>query len=156
MPSRGPTSVTVAIRRARCSTASPATPPLFLDLDQGLGPLGPLAPPRGLPLEVGDPPVSRVHDPRRRPALLRRRPGQLPALARRTPRREVRGVQTLTAQQRADGPRGLTGVGLADDLPLVLHREASPPGLGRHFDLLSVQALLECAHRPPILARSRH
>src|SRR5712691_1016193 len=155
MPSRGPIAVTVAITSARRPAASPATPRCFLDLHEGFGALSALAPPGRLPLQLGDPLVARIRHPRHRAALLRR-PGQRSPIARRAPRRQVRGVQPLPTEQRADRPGRLTAVRLPDDLSLVLERELPPCRLRRHLDLRSTEGSFQYAHRPPILARPRH
>ncbi len=47
-------------------------------------------------------------DPRRRGPRFFARPGQLPPLPRRAPRRQMRGVQPLPPQQRPDGARRLS------------------------------------------------
>src|SRR5215470_1258656 len=63
MPSRDPSSVTLAIRSTRLRAALPGTPRVFLHLDQGLSPLRPLAPPAYFPCQLGDLLVSRGEAP---------------------------------------------------------------------------------------------
>src|SRR5262249_37527450 len=60
MRSRGPSSVTAAIRTARLRAAPPATPRVFLSLHESLSPLRPPAPPRCFPRQLGDLLVPRV------------------------------------------------------------------------------------------------
>src|SRR5206468_420242 len=127
----------------------------FLQFDQRLSPFGALLPPADLPLLLGELLVARIGDPPHGPPLLRR-PGQFPALPRRAPRREMRGVQPLSPQQRPDRARRLTRVGLPDDLPFVLRRKPPSGRLRRHLDLRSTGGSFQYAHRPPILARPRH
>src|SRR5437764_1332995 len=91
---------------------------------------------------------------KRGPALLRR-PSQFAPLPRRAPRRQVRRIQRLPPQQRPDRAGRLTPVGLADDLPLVLHREPPPRRLCHHLDRRPTEDLLPCVHRSPILPRPR-
>src|SRR6266851_1794876 len=145
MPSRGPRSVTVAIRTSRTRAASPATPHLFLDLDEGFCALRALAPPRRLSFQLGDLLVPRIGTLWDGPAPLR----QLAALARDPPRRQVGGVQPLPAQQGTDGARRLTAARLPDDLPLVLERELPPLRLPPHLHLGLHPDHPRRAHGPP-------
>jgi len=92
---------------------------LFLQFDQRLSPLGALLPPADLPLLLGELLVAAIGHPPPGPAFLRH-PDQVPALPCSAPRRQVRGVQPLAAQQRPDRARRLARVGLPNDLPLVL------------------------------------
>ena len=62
---------------------------------------------RVLALQLGDLLVAGIGHPPHG-AALRRRPGQLPALPRRAPRRQMGGVQPLPSQQRPDRARRLT------------------------------------------------
>src|SRR6185436_7284650 len=90
----------------------------FLHFDQGLGALGALPPPAGLPFQFGNPLIAGIGDPWRR-AARPWRPSQLAPIPGRPPRGQVGGVQALSAQQRTDGARRLTAVRFAQDLPLV-------------------------------------
>src|SRR6266481_1706843 len=146
MPSRGPIWVTVAITRSRWPAAFPATPPLVFAVRPAPQPVRALLPPADLPLLLGELLVARIGDPPHGPPLLRR-PGQFPALPRRAPRREMRGVQPLSPQQRPDRARRLARVGLPDDLPFVLHRKPPSGRLRRHLDLRSTEGSFQYAHR---------
>jgi len=69
MPSRGPIWVTVPITRSRRPTAFPATPPLVLQFNQRLRPLGALLPPADLPGLLCQLLVPRIDDAPRGPRL---------------------------------------------------------------------------------------
>src|SRR5439155_21323153 len=116
----------------------------FLPCAPRLSPFGALLPRADLPLLLGELLVARTGDPPHGPPLLRR-PGQFPALPRRAPRREMRGVQPLSPQQRPDRARRLTRVGLPDDLPFVFHRKPPPRRLCHHLDRRPTEGLFQCA-----------
>src|SRR5512133_282310 len=98
----------------------------LLRLRQALGE-GLVCPPQPLDLDPGW--VGRLG------AALARQGLERSGLALAAPVDQVRGVQPLAAQQRADLARFGTGVGLAQDGELVLGAEAPPPGLLRHLGI---------------------
>lgn len=153
----GPTSVTVALRSARWSLASPATPRCFFAPRSGL---------RHAPrVSAG----TRWRAPARRSACRADRGlaarGRASSRSSAQPDRHARVLHArpsdatstaLPAQQRPHRPGGLTSVGFPDDLPLVVQGEAPSCCLGHHFDSCPPEGRLHRAHRPPILTRPRH
>src|SRR6266478_10238432 len=115
-------------------TAAPH-PKVFLNLHQRLGPLGALLPPPDLALLLSNRLVPRIGRRRLRTPRLWREPCELAPIPRRAPGRQVRGVQPLAPQQRAEFPRLRAAVRLPHDPPLVLRRESSPLCLGHHLRL---------------------
>src|ERR1019366_1021784 len=141
MPTCGASSVTAFTTTPWCSRrprgSSAASPPraerFFLDVadDLQLRVLG--LQPRDLALLRRQLPGERVGLLGLGTALLRSQPLQFAALTSMSPRHQVRRVQTLASKQSADLTGLRAGVGLLQDLPLVLGGEAPPLGLGRHF-----------------------
>lgn len=134
-PSRGPISLSASITTARCRTASPARPRFFLHLHQRLRTLRALAPLADLALLLDDLLLSRIGRRGLRPSLLRRQPLELAPVTCRTPRRQVRRVQSLPTNQRTDRARCRRAICLAQNPALVLGSEAPPLRLRDHLAL---------------------
>ena len=103
----------------------------FLDLDDRLGLLQLPLQPRVLTLQLLHPRIHGLAASAR--ASARSQPGQRPLLPLAAPRRQVRGVQPLAPQQRADLAGRLARVRLPQDPQLVLRAEAPTLRLRRHL-----------------------
>lgn len=85
-----------------------------------------------------------------------RQPRELAARRSLPPRGQMGRVQTLGSQEGADLTRLGAGVGLAQDLHLVLRREPTPSSFRRHFDILRYDGCFcYCVHDES-LARPLH
>ena len=103
-----------------------------MDVDDQLGPRELGFQPFGFTLEPGD--LSRL-GVRLAPALGRGQAVEFTALPLLTPRRQMRRVQALAAQQCAHFARLSAGICGLEDAPLVLRGKAPPFGFGYDFGI---------------------